>query len=372
MANNSDYGCIRFNNSVFSRIATDVGNRGCLSADGTIHSIAFEAAEQSSSVYVESTLDTYAGEIPPESIILARAFSQLVLLHALYVSAGRQVFQFTPAILNEFKRTDVSETPVGRLNLPYPAGFLHFGRQFDLELNDQWRVDAEYLDGAYFHCGPSGFLSIQLTLSRRDGNWSKLPGPYFFVQEEMLDLPAHEAIDKVLDTDAALFNDSQHKDAMYDALQEWDKASRPMLHAALSLILNALFYLDAYGADTEAAIPEDTPHKLKSAYEKAVKSSSRKAIREAKHGLMAEGFTVIRMCGVEIGKHDERSQSDETGTNVRTHWRRGHWRMQTCGPQLSQTKRVWIRPTLVGKHAASPVQGHKYVVGPAYASDENT
>lgn len=173
----SDFGCIRFHNSAFSRLATDAGNQGCMASDGTILANAFAASSLTTEAYLHSVMDGSDGQVSAEFYVLSRQLAQLVLLHALYVSAGRQVFQFTPSIVVDFKRTDLSETPIGKLTLPYPSGFLHFGRQDDLLLDDQWRTEAEYVDGAYYHCGPEGQLTIQLTLSRKEGNWSRLPGP---------------------------------------------------------------------------------------------------------------------------------------------------------------------------------------------------
>lgn len=358
----SDYGCVRFHKSVFSRLATDAGNKGCMGADGSIQPPAFAASEQTMMVYLDSVLDGHDGKMPAENVVLARALSQQALLHALYISAGRQVFQFTPAILDEFKRTDLSETPVGKLSLPYAAGFLHFGRQSDLQIDDWWRDAPEFVDGAYFHCGPNGYLTIQLTLSRPDGSWSKLSGPFFFIPETMLHLPAHEVIDKTLDADASRIVDgSPHAEAIGSAIQEWDTASRPVLHATLSQILNALFYLDAYGADSDPIVPDNAPRHLQELYDKAVKSAKYKEIRSARNVVMAEGFSVVRLCGGELKDHPK-EQEDSSGRSVRTHWRRGHWRMQPCGPQLSQIKRLWVRPVLVGKEAGTPIKGHRYVV----------
>lgn len=360
---NSDYGCIRFNRSSFSRLATEVGNIGCMSADGTIHTNAFAVAERTTEAYLFTVMENNGGQVPAEFYVLARQVSQQVLLHALYVSAGRQVFQFTPLIQNEFKRTDLSGTPIGILTLPYPAGFLHFGRQLDQDVDDEWRVEAEYFDGAYFHCGPEGQLTILLTFSRADGSWSGLPGPGFSINPQDLDSPAHCVVDKALDADMAGLDDTRHSNNISEATREWDAAMRPVLHSALSLVLNALFYLDAYGADTDPVVPDSAPASLQNDYKIAAKTSKAKVIRNARNALMADGFTVVRMCGTKLGDQPGLEPLDNHRHGVRPHWRRGHWRMQPCGPKLSQVKRVWIRPMLVGKGTGGVIQGHHYVVG---------
>lgn len=357
----SDFGCIRFHNSPFSRFATEVGNYGCMAADGSVYENAHAASTQTANAYMATVLEENQGKVPAHYYLLARYLSHSVLLHALYVSAGRQVFQFTPSILADFKRTDLSDTSIGKLTLPYAAGFLQFGRQDDLKIDDEWRIEAEYVDGAYYHCGPEGQLTIQLTLSRPDGTWSKLPGPSFSIGPDDLDLPAHEVVDKVLDADIASIDETKFKDALREAVGEWDTATRPIVHAALSLVLNALFYLDGYGADTGPVAPVSAPQADRDAYEKAIRSGKPKAIRSARNALMADGFSVVRLCGIST-ENNQGNDAQGDGYSVRTHWRRGHWRMQPCGPQLSQIKRVWIRPTLVGKDAGGAVKGHVYSV----------
>lgn len=327
--------------------------------DGTISPSAFIAAEQSAEAYLYAVMNNNGGQVPAEYYVLAHLLTEQVLQHALYVSAGRQVFHFTPAIIADFKRTDLSETPIGRLSLPYPAGFLHFSRQSDLALDDNWRTKAEYIDGAYFHCGPAGQLSIQLTLSRPEGESGGMAGPKFSLASSDLDLPAHQAIDVALERD--------HRDSQFEgadaALQEWDAASRPVVHAALSLVLNALFYLDAYGADTQPSLPSTVPESLRVAYEKAARGTKPKILRNARNALIADGFTVVRLCGASpASAQTPDAANDGSGHAIRTHWRRGHWRMQPCGPNLSQIKRVWVRPSLVGKDAGGVVKGHVYSV----------
>lgn len=358
----SDFGCIRFHNSQFSRLATEAGNQGCMASDGKILDNAFAASSRTTEAYLMAVADGFGGKVSAEFYILSRQLMQLTLLHALYVSAGRQVFQFTPKILADFKRTDLSETPIGKLTLPYHAGFIHLGLQEDLALDEWWRTEAEFVDGAYFHCGPEGQLTIQLTLSRPGGNWSKLPGPSFSIPQTNLNLPAHEAIDKALDADIAETEDNRFKDELHNTVQEWDASTRPVVHAALSLVLNALFYLDGYGADTEPVVPDEAPQIARETYEKAVKSGKPKVIRNARNALMADGFSVVRLCGVAA---DDSTATDDAGTSghtVRTHWRRGHWRMQPCGAKLSNVKRVWVRPTLVGRDSGGAIKGHVYLV----------
>lgn len=121
---------------------------------------------------------------------------------------------------------------------------------------------------------------------------------------------------------------------------------------------------DAYGADTEPSAPDSAPVAMREAYASAVKTPRPKTIRNARNALMAEGFSVVRFCGTKLDEPASPPSPDDGKHGVRLHWRRGHWRMQPCGPKLSQVKRVWIRPMLVGQDSGGPIPGHRYVVDP--------
>jgi hypothetical protein len=45
----------------------------------------------------------------------------------------------------------------------------------------------------------------------------------------------------------------------------------------------------------------------------------------------------------------DREPGESDGSTRKTHWRRGFWRMQRCGPALSLRKRIRIRPVIVNK-----------------------
>jgi hypothetical protein len=365
----SSYGCGRWEASPYSLLARDAGNAGCLDADGTIRPQAYDAATRTRDTYFGAIAAQHGGNVDSIFAALAVALYWQVILHAVFISAGRQVFQFSLGILADFRRTDLSDTHVGQLTLPYTAGFLHFGLQHDILISDTTRFSAEYVDGAYFHRGIDGALTIQLTLSRCDGGWSKLPGPFFRLENLELKLPAHEAIDLTLNRffqerplSADHTEQSKQLIAIEHGFTEWANTSSPTIHASLSLVLNALFYLEAYGADTEPSPSADAPLELTQKFERAVKSGKFKPVREARRALLTQGYTLVRLCGTAIASPRSPDEVDSALNTFRAHWRRGHWRMQPCGPELSSLKRIWIRPVLVSKENATPIMGHEYAV----------
>lgn len=359
----SQFGCVRFHNSSFSALARNAGNNGCMASDGTIAGAAFTASEKSGQQYVLAVMNNHGGRLPPEYGVIASLLMQQVLLHALYVSAGKQIFQFTARLVQDFHRTDLSESPIGKLHLPYAGGFLHFGLQEELVLDNIWRSSPEYVDGAYYHLGPQGQLTVQLTLSRPEGASSGLPGPYFSLETGDLECSAHSSVDKALDHRfAAEGVETDRMSGLNSEFRDWEGVARPVIHRSLSLVLNALFYLDGYGADTSPVTPDLAPPHLQQLYEHAATSRKPKKVREAINALEQAGFSVVRLCGLDRSPDESSQTTGEHQKNVRMHWRRGHWRMQPHGPQLSHIRRTWIRPSLVGREENQSLPGHRYRV----------
>lgn len=360
---NSEFGCVRFRQSAFSHFSNIAGKAGCMSVDGVISASAFAASDATCTLYIQGLKEQFGESFDAIHMVGAKTLGQKVVLHAAYISAGQQTFQFSSELIEAFKRTDLSGTPIGHLKLPYAAGFLHFGRQNDLEVESVFRNSADFVDGAYFHCGPEGQLTVQLTLSKLTPTGHLgLSGPHFTATKDALDMDAHGALQVIMDAEIkAVCSGAPGEDALRSAMVEWNATHKQVLHSSLSLVLNALFYLDAYGADSKEIAPESIPQARRLAFEKAAASNKAKAIREARNQILADGFTTVRLCGPVKSSIDT-----EVGLNVssevRMHWRRGHWRMQPCGPQLSIIKRVWVRPSLIGKGDTDRILGHQYIV----------
>ncbi|MEX0693900.1 MAG: hypothetical protein WD075_05615 [Rhodospirillales bacterium] len=72
---------------------------------------------------------------------------------------------------------------------------------------------------------------------------------------------------------------------------------------------------------------------------------SQRKRRKEQSKAVKEGMRIIHFCGHRV--EDSLCVPHTSETTVATHWRRGHWRNQRCGSALSETKLMWIAPTLV-------------------------
>jgi len=122
----------------------------------------------------------------------------------------------------------------------------------------------------------------------------------------------------------------------------------------INFIINCLLYLTTKEADIDEKYPEDLPIHLKSKFEKA---NTKRKKEVATEEISRCGFTKIKYVGHRI---KTTKLIDSTGKEVAAHWRRGHWRNQKFGVNLSESKLLWIMPTIVNKDKGEPQKGHVY------------
>jgi len=287
------------------------------------------------------------------------------LCFGAFVAAGRETFAFSPGLASELRHTDIRDARLDMLRLPYPAFFVHFGRQHGIEIDDDQRRTPEIFDGAFVWQSNDGTLQLALTFSRADGPSSGLAGPVCLIGPELLSLPADDAVRRglercateSLETQLELVSDDDSRRELEKQVASFSGA----VEDAANLVVNSLFYLTSYGGQGDAVPEPSTPQLLA---EKLQRARNAKQQREARNAIQKAGFTLVRLCGADI---PERSQ--ERGTEagqavsaaIRAHWRRGHWRNQRYGQALSLEKLIWVRPTLVAAGRES-IEGRTYAV----------
>lgn len=74
--------------------------------------------------------------------------------------------------------------------------------------------------------------------------------------------------------------------------------------------------------------------------------------RGAKQGIHKKNHSEIWTPNVIGAKYQIKTvkskDAEPSGFHKRIHWRRGHYRLQKYGVGLTQEKRIWIEPVLVG------------------------
>ena len=129
---------------------------------------------------------------------------------------------------------------------------------------------------------------------------------------------------------------------------------RDLLHRALQLVVNTLFFLMAAPEDVQEDWEEETPADL-IAQLSSEKAGTRKT---AENRLANEGYVKVRF----IGRHysasaDAKAVSEALapGRAMPTHLRRGHFRNQPYGPERAFRRTVFIAPTVVNAGKGEPL-----------------
>lgn len=311
-------------------------------------------------------LDAITTTQPPDhwAILQANAMRAVrtAAIHAAWARFGRQIFELSPNLVSAFRLTDVTNSSFEGLHLPYRAFFLHFGLQNDFVLDDPGRLSPEYVDGAYIFQDAVGTIVIELTLSRSGGEASNLPGIQIAINPDLAKLGADEAINQAIENNGKTDTAQSEKRDLNQEVQVQSiaslKTARSVLIETASLISNALFYLSEPEDDLAIKVEEGAPPDLAN---KAIHGKPNQK-QQAKQSLTSEGYAVVRYCGA-LFPHPV-ADGDDSNEFTKSHWRRGHWRNQRHGPQLSNIKRIWIHPVLVKAEVGAPEIGRIYVVSP--------
>lgn len=296
--------------------------------------------------------------------------------YGAYCSYGRNIFHLEDEILEEFLHTDVDSVPIGLVDFPYESFYISFGSVKELTLYDgNFQVDGAYV--SVFEGFP---LQITLTTSIPDWNYSSRyewifnPDRYYFMAIERSNpLATFEELKKqsLKNELKAQTNDTE---MLRDGIYEYDGKSfgiinkRPesskkdkeeilagfgTFETALNLVINSICYISQYREDIEESWPKGTPNSL---LEKLNNSKTAKQKQRNNSKLISMGYSKIKVCGRNFKKEKSSNGSSE----VRAHWRRGHWRVQAYGEALKLSKVIWIRPTVVRKDKGEPSVGHIY------------
>jgi hypothetical protein len=301
----------------------------------------------------------------------------LSMHYASFYIHGRQVFHFNDEISKQFRKTDIDEIKIECLAFPYDVFYMGFGRQFDLRLDD-----VSFVDGAYISVLGQEDLQIMLT-TIQDGydlskSWILQTDKYYYLSLSLRDRSSNIATvaSKALQEDLAerqqdpLANEpnmmefqgvtviNRRSETLKTELEEVG-SGYSVFWEALRLVINGLCYVSAYREDIEARYPDDTPSNL---LDKLQNPTKPKDSQRAASKLTSMGYTKIHYCGKAFERLKNKDQT--TGKEIKTHWRRGHWRNQPHGSGLLERKLIWIMPVIIRKDRSESLDelGHIYMV----------
>lgn len=290
-------------------------------------------------------------------------------LWTTWQNKGRNIFDFSEGLLEMLKDTDVSDLDLEQIKLPFENFYIdiseakiYFADDFlptiegvyiSEEINDNIDDDITYErvisfnftgdyinhfkhinDNLYNHV--RGFHSYSLYLDR----------PYNLLN---VGDAVKDAKSMFIDVDTWEDLDENKKIDLY-------KIHSAFIERTVKLVVNCLLYLSQKENDVTEKYTTDLPIHLKTKLEKA-NTKRRKVI--VHNEIKNFGFSKIKLVGLSTFP---KNKYDKTTGQVFPHWRRGHWRNQKYGDNFSQTKLLWIKPTIVNKEKGKPEKGHLYKV----------
>lgn len=239
------------------------------------------------------------------------------------------VIEATPALETLLTNSDVDlDLPMSMVAPPYPAQYLSFGApamQY-LKVPDS-QVPDRFYDGVFCfftppspRCahGPTCWTLELVFISKRQDRYS---GHVVLLGEtDRGATTVGEWLDKVLDPVAD---------------QSFDDYLRPM-HAAVSYVVKVFLYM----ALKQARAIEHRD------YDDALRRAA--GLGERKRAKLVQR-TASPYNGILVGPEFAPSApvSQRAGGGVTPHWRRGHFRMQPCGPGKQERKLIFLAPVLI-------------------------
>lgn len=186
-------------------------------------------------------------------------------------------------------------------------------------------------------------FSVDFTFCRRDHS----PVPLAFT--DLLEQP----------TLRASYDFVSHRDKVADGIERGRRSALPMetfredvrhpddlrnvisdptvLEEVTRLVFNLVCYLNYPERDQEKRLNDPRAHEK-------VRRAKGKTRKIAEARARQDGCRWINFCGYRTS-FDRRAMLGGTAIG---HWRRGHWRNQRFGKALTETRLLWIRPTMVG------------------------
>lgn len=310
------------------------------------------------------------------------------ILYDAFVANGRKIFDINPSLVEMFYNTDVDGIPVNSLISPFETYYLYFGKQRNIKYKSGW-----YFDGAYVsHFPESNHLSITFTFCPSDihdaSKWTSHLEPRISITfgEAHYGMNLEEAVKKVgqeylaelelkiregdqdITDDLAevteglsfegmkvLRNSASNSEVRVNRFEHEEN----ILSEALNLVVNTMCYLSSYADDIELDWVIGTPQSM---IQKARKGHPTvKKNTEAK--LNSMGYRRVYICGRSLNTGPATDDLEPSNKNkYRTHWRRGHWRNQAFGTNLSERRQILIKPVIVNPNVSpDDIEGSIYI-----------
>lgn len=299
-----------------------------------------------------------------------------VQLFGSYCSGGKIIFDISKILSQTLMHTDAEDIPCGELVFPAEGFYLYFGPDVGL-MEEGFPIEGAFvkhygdrmvIDLVAHGFGQAHFLSLPMG-ERTTGVHVKLNDP-----QRPLTVALDEGIADIVESNAKM--KAQIAQIERQLEQQYGQVVKvpspveslaekgPLLHKALGLIVNTMFYLAAEPEDVEEDWERGTPTEALDALRAATKPN---VVKNLESNLRNARYTKVRFVGRQFsrsiaGQLIQDAQS--SGKKLAMHFRRGHFRRQHYGPERALLKRIFVAPVVVNAGAGVEPAGRIYDVRP--------
>lgn len=308
-----------------------------------------------------------------------------------FEKGGKNIFSYSDFLVELLSNTEVGEVRYEDIKIPFNTIYLSFNPiskiQYPLdsfEKRNQITIEGTefYLDGAFIRAGAHASFEILLTFIDPKADYkikrNIATDCRFPVYKFVLDFYRWNSEKETSEVkEGAAFKDStivfsdmwdeadevgqidysrmlkaiKEPETCYDA--EWEEYV--LMNESLKLIVNSLCYINYPDRDLAISSTNEQATPLLKQLDIEKNNRQRNKIFEKLHKLK---YSKVHLFGSNLKREDFATSDKE----IDPHWRRGHWRNQPYGENLSLKKLIWIKPTIVRKDKGTPEAGHIYEV----------
>lgn len=309
-----------------------------------------------------------------------------VTMFGLFESAGKVIYDVSEVLTSALSVTDLGDLPCGAVPSPRRSFYIHFGATEVAGTT----AHGSFVEGAFVQCIETrSQKALMVSLIPRgwgkrdfyktwdgecpDGTLLNLNDANKPVAEELHDrlqatYAQHRAmlaeVDKVAPDLRGYVASISPKQPPQLAFEDAEREMRQ----AFSVVISAMFYIQAEPQDVQTAwsrdVPPDALQTLRSATTKG-------KAQQIEASLTKAGYTKVKRVGTRfaqsVAAQDVRD-AISTGRTLRTHLRDGYYKLQHHGPERSLRKVIYVAPVVVNAGKGDELQGRIYAYEQPLAS----
>lgn len=291
-----------------------------------------------------------ATSLLPGGSELGNVYANLLLWR--HHAAAQPYFRIDDALCTMLHATDLDDDiPMDAVKVPYPRFFIEFGTRRDLPLHILNDLSGKHvLEGAYLEAGSRGVDEPGIYVMLTGSPVGKRNALDDAVQAIFLPTGKGLTLKQALQwsfEEGRLLSEQQ-------GLFASDPASQAPALECLNFLAKVLLYIGL--PEARRSVHPERTHWEKS--HAGLKSTAKVAKAQRKARLLADYILITASAETQ----HTATELDREGRSVRSHWRRGHYRMQAYGAQMSLRKLVFISPVLVNAAQMAATTAPQYHV----------